>query len=159
MPSDIQIHSLTDEFDMSSFKCEKARFEEYLRKDSFVDHNSRVGRVFLFVHKRNRQILGFVTIAMNHLPREKHFILEKMTSYGNVPELLLGQLARHYDYQKMGVGRFMLDWVMDHAIKLSFKVGCRLIIVQSDEDKVDWYVKNGFTLVKGSKNKLFLDIL
>jgi hypothetical protein len=72
--------------------------------------------------------------------------------------LLLGQLARNSKYPKSGLGRHMLDWTLNHAIELSERIGCRIIIVKSDIDKVDWYQGYGFTLIKDSKDKLFYDI-
>jgi hypothetical protein len=55
----------------------------------------------------------------------------------------------------MGAGKYILDLVIDHAMKQALKVGCRLIIVSSDFDKVKWYADNGFILIKGSKDKKF----
>ena len=121
--SDIEPHSFTKDFNLSGFKYEKRRFEEYLCNDSESDERSNIGRVFLFIHKRTQKLIGFVTLAMNHLPREKHAKLENITRHGTIPGLLLGQIARDPRYKRTGVGKIMLDWVINHAIELSKEVG------------------------------------
>ena len=81
-----------------------------------------------------------------------------MTGYPNIPALLLGQMARNLDYHHSGAGRFMLDWVINHGIELSSKVGCRVIILNSVRNKVEWYQENGFELLDEPKDTLFFDL-
>jgi hypothetical protein len=158
-PANIEVHSFTHDFDLSTFRCEKQRFEDYLRNEAEIDERSKIGRVFLFVHKHTKHLVGFVTLAMSHLPKDKHAKLQNLTTHGNIPGMLLGQIARHEDYRSMRAGKYILDWVIDHAMKQALEVGCRLIIVSSDLDKVKWYTDNGFILINGSKTKMFFDLL
>jgi len=157
-PSEIEVHSFTTEnFNLEEFECEKERFTEYLKKEAKIDHSLGIGRVFLFVYQS--KVVGFATVAMSQLPKEKHEKFEAIATHGNVPGLLLGQLARDVKYSKSGLGKHILDWTVNHAIELSERVGCRIIIVKSDEDKIDWYKGYGFISIKNSKDKLFYDIL
>jgi hypothetical protein len=91
---------------------------------------------------------------MNHLPKQKHLKLQNLTNHG--PGVLLGQMARDTKYK--GAGKYILDWVIDYAKKQSLNIGCRLIIVSSEPDVVNWYETNGFTLINGS-TKMFFDLL
>ncbi|HZD36557.1 MAG TPA: GNAT family N-acetyltransferase, partial [Nitrososphaeraceae archaeon] len=145
-------HSLIRKFDFSRFKNEKAKYANYLIKEAFRDHESNIGRVFLFIYKPDNEIAGYVALAMSNLPRKTHMNLKGLTNYPDVPALLLGQMARNLDYAHMGMGRYMLDWVIDHGIKLSKEVGCRIIMLNSEKDKINWYYENGFTLIDHSNN-------
>jgi hypothetical protein len=54
-------------------------------------------------------------------------------------------MAGHFDYLGRGLGKLMIDWVIGLALNnLSKYIACRLIIVQSDEDKIDMYRHWGF---------------
>ena len=46
--------------------------------------------------------MGFVSLAMSHLPKGKHMKLQNMTTHSNIPGVLLGQMARHKKYRRMG---------------------------------------------------------
>jgi hypothetical protein len=68
-------------------------------------------------------------------------------------------MARNLDYARMGMGRHMIDWVIEHGTKLSKDAGCRLIMLNSVPDKITWYEDNGFIYVDNSDNTMFFDLL
>jgi hypothetical protein len=154
---DVTIHSLSKGINLTGFRNEKKKFQDYLCKEAIHDHEKNIGHVFLFMHRKDNKIVGYVTLAMSHIPKEGHMKLKGMTRYANVPALLLGQMARDLHYTRSGVGRIMIDWVISHAGDLSKGVGCRLIILNSVKDKIGWYTENGFTRV-GSTGIFFLDL-
>jgi hypothetical protein len=85
-------------------------------------------------------INNLITLAMSKLGKQFHKELGRITSHQYIPGLLIGQMAGHIDYRGRGLGKLMIDWVIGLALNnLSKYVACRLIIIQSDEDKVDMY--------------------
>ena len=109
------------------------------------------------IEKKNGKVVGFVTLAMGHLPKENTNEAKPDSRYPTIPGLLIGQLAAHKDYN--GMGTMLLDFVINHAIDLTKKVGCRIVYVHSVEGKDGWYEKNGFIRVKGSERTFFMDLL
>lgn len=158
---DVKIRQLKDGYDLSEFKCEKRRFEKHLRVEAPKDELARIGKVYLFIDKENEKVIGFVTLAMGSLPRDFHENLAGVTRFGDIPSLLLGQMARDVGYKGRGVGDIMLTWVIGRAMELSVMIGCRLVILHSDPDKIETYKAFRFELVppdRNSKNTMFLDL-
>lgn len=156
--SDITPYSLSDKFDLTQFENENPKFVKYLCEEASKDQESNVGRVFLFIHNADYKIVGYVTLAMSHVPKKEHIKLKGVTRYSNIPALLLGQMARDSRYNHMGAGRLMLDWVINQGVNLSKIVGCRLILLHSVPEKVKWYQSNNFILLENTQNSMFLDL-
>lgn len=48
------------------------------------------------------------------------------------------------DYTGMGLGKLMIEWVTSVAFDLARYVACRVIIVESEPDKIEVYRHRGF---------------
>lgn len=113
----------------------------------------------LFIANRDNKVAGYVTLAMSNLSKAAHKSLKNITNYPDIPALLLGQMARNLDYARVGMGRYMIDWVINLGTKLSKNVGCRIIILNSVPDKIKWYEDDNFVYVDNSNNTMFFDLL
>ncbi|MGI0062430.1 MAG: GNAT family N-acetyltransferase [Nitrosotalea sp.] len=145
-------------FNLNKFCCGKKSFDDYIKKDAFKDQEEKLGQTWLFVYK-NKEIIGYVTIAMGDLNKTHHDKLRKLP-HTNIPGMLLGQIATHIDYQKLGVGKWMIDWVIAQSLQLSETLGCRILLLDAENDVVDWYVKKLHFVhisLKG-KNVMFYDL-
>lgn len=143
---------------LNDFECSKNIFEEYLKVNALNDQDQHVGQTWLFVYEE--KIIGFVTIAMAHMKKDEHEDLQ-IDTFGNIPALLIGHLATHKNYERKGVGRHMVSWVISKAVELSETVGCRLVMLNPERDVKGFYDKMGFTYVPHSNEKLdsmFIDI-
>lgn len=154
--TDFQVHTFSNRHKISSFKCENADFERYLKKEAITDHNNNIGRVFLMIEKKTENVAGFVTLAMGNVPKQETNDSKPNTRYPNIPGLLLGQLAAHQDYR--GMGSILLDFVIKHALDLTQKIGCRVVYVHSIKGKEWWYERKGFTRVEGTERTFFIDL-
>lgn len=45
---------------------------------------------------------------------------------------------------KKGIGKYLCDWCLGFAIELSTIVGCRYVILETNEKKIDFYKKCRF---------------
>lgn len=58
--------------------------------------------------------------------------------------------------QNMGLGQQLLDWAIAHVTdQIMSNVGCRYLIVDSKQESIRFYEKNGFILVESSKDEKF----
>ena len=131
---------------VSDFRCSNPEFEEYLRVGAFNDQQEQIGKTWVFMYEE--KIIGFVTLAMGHV--EKNALEDiRIDGYGNIPALLISHLATHVDYERRGVGRHMVRWILINAIESSRSVGCRLVFLQPEEDVVKFYEKMRFKHAKG----------
>ena len=160
---DIEIYSLPkaleESIDLSKFRCEKQRFADYLRSTALEYDKNNVEKVWLFV-THEKEVVGYVTLIMSQLAKTFHQKrLGKLTPRSNVPGILIGEMAGHIDYK--GIGKLMISWVVSTAIELSKYTACKLIIVESEEDKIDVYRHWGFEPVENfeeKRNTMFLEI-
>ena len=161
---DVEIYSLPkameESIDLSKFKCEKQYFADYLHQIAPKDDMNNIAKVWLFV-THAKHVIGYVTLIMSQLLRTSHPELGKLSSHSYVPGILISEMARHVDYRGLGVGKLMIDWVVSKAVDLSQYVACRLIIVESQEDKIEVYRRWGFEPIENfeeRRNTMFLRI-
>ena len=162
--SDIKVYNLVkasnESIELSEFKCEKQYFADYLNLYAREDDYNGIGKVWLFVNSDN-MVVGYVTLAMSQLSKSYHLNLGRMTHRNYVPGILIGEMARHIDYKGKGIGNMMINWVVSKARNLSKEVGCKIVIVEAEEDKIDAYKKWGFEPIENfeeKRNTMFLRI-
>jgi len=146
---------------LDSFTCGKETYDKYIIEDASDDHSDNIGKVWLFHHEKDVRLAGYVTLAMSQIHKNDAVSLRELTSHSYIPGLLLGQMARDLKYSGKGLGKIMMDWVKNQAEELRQRIGCRLIILQSEEDKVKDYQRYGFVLIppsKKKKNMMFYDL-
>lgn len=108
------------------------------------------------VYHNESTVVGFVSLASGVI--NKKYLGDGDTKPGfepdNYPTLLIARLATHADWEKRGIGTFMLSFSMATAIFLHRKyLGCRFISVDAKKDRVSFYTDNGFKLVESTRNK------
>jgi GNAT superfamily N-acetyltransferase len=161
---DIEVYSiakaLQESINLSDFRCENPIFADYLRTTAIEDDRNNVAKVWLFV-THDKQVVGYVTLIMSQLARTYHPKLSRSTSHRFVPGILISEMATHMDYSGMGLGRLMIEWVTSVAFDLARYVACRLIIVESEPDKIEVYRHLGFEPIEDFEEKrytMFLEI-
>lgn len=137
---------LTD--DLSSFRCDhedEVGCDDFIHKEEEAKlfQKERQGITYLFFYKGN--IIGYVTLAMSSINAERvEESLKEPIRLRFYPSLLIGRLAVDNNWRKKGVGKFLCDWCLGFAIELSEKVGCRYVVLETNESKVGFYLKCGF---------------
>lgn len=161
---DIKVYNLTkavnESVNLDDFKCQKQYFADYLRLCAKDNDNKGICKVWLFVTSNNK-VIGYVTLAMSQLSRSQHLTLGRLTTRNYVPGILIGEMARHLDCRGKGVGKIMINWVTSKVRDLSKEVACKIIIVESEEDKIDIYKQWGFEPIENfeeKRNTMFLRI-
>ena len=132
---------ITGTEDLRDFRCSDPEFEEYLRVGALYDQNAGMGRTCAFVHEG--RIAGYIVLAAAHVPDTEQKYLN-IDTYGPVPGLLISHLATHKEYERRGVGRNMVLWVIDYARDLAENIGCRIVVVGADPEVAEFYEKIGF---------------
>jgi GNAT superfamily N-acetyltransferase len=161
---DIEVYSIAkavqDGISISDFRCEKQNFADYLRTMAIDDDKNNVAKVWLFV-THDKQVIGYVTLIMSQLTATFHPKLSKSTSHRYVPGILISEMATHSDYTGMGLGKLMIEWAVSIAFDLSRYIACKLIIVESEPDKIEVYRRWGFEPIEDFEEKrytMFLEI-
>jgi len=155
----VEIYKLKKIFDIESFQCSNLIYEDYIKSEAYEDQASSIAQTWIFVYN-NQNVIGYVSIAMGDLNKTQHEKLEQFP-HTNVPGLLLGRLATHKDFEGLGIGRKMVDWVFSEAIKYSKDVGCRILYLNPEKGIETWYSeKMQFAHIKKKNNQdvMFYDL-
>ena len=120
----ITIHRLqADMFDVADFRCSNPNYEKYLKDEAFKEQKASIAQTWVFVLKK-KNVVGYVSLAMGNVTKTKHTKLSTLP-HTDVPGILLGRLATHVTYERMGVGTYMISWVFSEAKRQSADIGCR----------------------------------
>jgi GNAT superfamily N-acetyltransferase len=134
--------------DLSGFKCDQ---DDRLGCDDFIHKENeaklyqkeRQGITYLFFYESD--VVGYVTLAMSSIPAkrmDKRF--KEPVRLKFYPSLLIGRLAVDNNWRRKGIGKYLSNWCLGFAIALSEKVGCRYVIVETDESNVSFYESCAF---------------
>jgi hypothetical protein len=138
--------------DFSRFRSKKQYFADYLRNMALEDDKNNVAKVWVFV-THEKEVIGYVTLIMSQLSRSAHLELGKLTSHVYVPAILISEMAGHIEHAGCGLGKLMIDWVVYKALDLSQYAACKLVIVESVEDKIEIYRHWGFEPIEHFEEK------
>ncbi len=98
--------------------------------------------------------LSSTSLSVRYLEHKAGF--GKLSEYhiNELPALLIGRLAIDLNWQKKGVGRYIVQRIAMMALDQSRNQGIRLLVVQAKEDAFDFYRKCGFDFVMESRNEM-----
>ena len=121
---------------IDTFKNRIGGMVKYLREEALPDQRRRIGVTWVFVYEDT--ILGF-TLATASVKSSDVEGRGKWLRFGEVPALLVGQLATHSEYEGQHVGRTLVNLAVAEAVDLTRRMGCRLVVLHPRKDAVSWY--------------------
>lgn len=132
---------------ISKFNCDKDDefgCHEFIHKEeeSKDFQEKRLGITYLFFYEG--EMIAFVTLAMSSIDAKRIEKEDVMIRLKFFPSLLIGRLAVRNDLRKKGIGKFLCEWSTGVSIELSNKIGCRYVVLETSESKVDFYSKCDF---------------
>ncbi|HKM59871.1 MAG TPA: GNAT family N-acetyltransferase [Candidatus Bathyarchaeia archaeon] len=153
--SELQVEILKATHNLATFDCsfeDEMGLNEFIHEEALQYQKENLGVTYLFFHQE--RIVGFVTLAMSQIEtRETAFRLPLKVTIKNYPALLIGRLATANEYRGRNVGKSICLWCVSTTRKLSREVGCRLVVVMTNINKVEFYSRCGFDLVPKSEKK------
>jgi GNAT superfamily N-acetyltransferase len=134
----------------------------FLQKDAKDHHNSHVSKTYVIVE--GKRVHAYISLSCAQVKLDSH--PDDLPGYKyDYPAVKIGKLAVHEDYERRDFGSDLVDLAIAIAKDAIRKhVGCRLLLVDSHQDAVEFYQKKGFLMIDTEENKkrpcpvLFLDI-
>lgn len=119
-----------------------------MKNDALKDQEYMVSRTYLCCW--NKDIVGYLALVADTLEVEAIDEYDKIAGYlyHRYPAVKIARLAVHKDYERRGIGKFMLLTTIGKAIAISKEIGCRYITVDSKPESVGFYEKHGFRIVE-----------
>ena len=147
--SEIKPEALTKDNYSPTFDCsyeDTMGLNEFYHKEALNYQKERCGKTFIFFY--DDKTIGFITMSMNAIERnqikEKNGKLPfRLREY---PAVLIGRIAVDNKWRSMHIGEHICKWAIGYSIYLSDLIGCRYIILQTDEIHKGFYEKLKFKL-------------
>lgn len=138
-----------------TFKNHMPGMVRYLREEALLDQRRRIGVTKVFAY--DSTIIGFVTLATASIRSRDVEGRGKWLRFGEVPALLIGQLATHSKYEGCRVGKTLVNLAVAEAADMSRRVGCRLVVLHPRKDVISWYESQNFKM-SSTRNLMYLDM-
>ncbi|MGA3325607.1 MAG: GNAT family N-acetyltransferase [Terriglobia bacterium] len=155
-----------EEFDqVAPFDCGDEPLNNYLRRHAWTNQQkSSIGVTYVAIDEgAPRSVLGYFTLAMAGVPRDafpKKYV-RGLPPY-DLPLILLARLAVDRRFAGKGLGHALISEAFRIALRVADDVGCRCIIADVYQDRIDWYARYGFVALEGGDpsrpQRMFLDI-
>ena len=155
-PRDIIIDKVNDKHHLSNFKSYEKELVNFLIEDALNNQMQKLSVTFLWFYEKN--LVGYVTLLNDKINLEgnlKEFFREKDIHYKSLPALKIGRLCVHDNFQRRGIGRLMVLFVIQQANEISEnKSGCRFITLDAKRnekkelDCIHFYKRLGFNILK-----------
>jgi GNAT superfamily N-acetyltransferase len=139
------------------FDCGIAELNRYVHQQMSQDAKRNIAAPFVLLNEN--QVIGFYTLSassvnVSDLPAA---LIKKLPKYPLVPVALLGRLAVDKNYQKQGLGDFLLMDALKRAVVLSEQIAIMAVVVDAINDSASrFYQQYGFEEL--TANRLFLPL-
>lgn len=130
-------YGLTDSFHVSPSSCENPDYyAEFIKLRAYTDMISGMG--VTYIARVSDHIAAFFTLrCSSYLQEDDGYTV-------GYPGLEIAEFAVHEDWERKGVGRYLIHHIFTIADDLSDEIGIRYVLVVSDKASVGFYEKCGF---------------
>jgi hypothetical protein len=164
LASDLKYEKLSSDHDLSNFDCsfeDELGLNEFIHEEALQFQNENMGVTYLFFY--DDVIVGFATLSMSQIEiKETKIKLPFKTTVNDYPALMIGRLATDNNYRDRHVGKNISLWCVSIVKQLSSEIGCKLLIILTNEKKYAFYTHCGFDMVpkfeRKSKKWLYLPV-
>ncbi|MGZ6502008.1 MAG: GNAT family N-acetyltransferase, partial [Tumebacillaceae bacterium] len=141
-PLDVEFHQQVVEGFCSGYVV----FDHFLKDRATQEQAHNISQTHAMFYEN--ELIGYYTMSCSKVIVEHK---EAQDIYGqgdkvSVPALEIPFLAVDRNWQKKGIGTLILDQIINEAMRLADKAGCRYIILHAvrEEWLIRWYERNGF---------------
>jgi GNAT superfamily N-acetyltransferase len=125
------------------FDCQREAQNAFLYEWAWSDQRQRLTTTY--VYHAAGELVAYTTVCMDAVvlgTREKPAALR----YKNLAALKLAQLGVDHTRSGRGLGTLIIYDVVNFALEMSQRVGCRYVTLDAQPDLVEWYQRLGFKI-------------
>ena len=157
------------------FNCNDEDLNDFLINKSKNYYSEHLATTFII--ESNDLIYGFYSILNDSLRVEevnfaskssfkrliKNLVTHRKRHLENFPAIKIGRLGVNSDIQTKGLGKIIVNTIIDYAINLNEVCACKLITVDAYRQSLGFYEKMGFEYfsindIEDSERQMFLDL-
>lgn len=124
------------EFRVNPDSCDNPNhYEDYIQKSALSEQ--KIGRGTTFLHIIDERIAGYITLRANSL------IIQNEDTLSGHPALEIAELAVDKDFERRGVGTFLVMTAVLKALELkNDHIGLQYVVLCADPKAVEFYKKD-----------------
>ena len=166
---------LTDNHTIKPFDCEDDDLNDFLFNKALLYQKELLATTF--VVESEERTLGYYSVLNDSLQLKEedfpskskykkflsHLIPHPKRHLKSVPAVKIGRLAIDKTYKGKGLGKMIMQNLMDECIELNKKIACRLITVDAYKGALTFYQQLGFEFLTEKDNnedirQMFFDL-
>lgn len=156
-----------------SFRSYEGELMDFLIEDSLNQQNRKISVTYLWFLRKTNELVAYITLSPDCVKVKKissdlsKSFRDKGINYKSLPSLKIGRLCVDDRFLRRGVGRLLIQFALNIALKISQQVGCRFLYLDakrnsdSSKDVIHFYKKLGFEIYKERNDRetpMYLDI-
>ena len=171
----LSFFQLKENYPIKPFDCEDDDLNDFLFNKALLYQKELLATTFIVEEKE--RTLGYYSVLNDSLQLKEedfpskskykkflsHLIPHPKRHLKSVPEVKIGRLAIDKTFKGKGLGRVIIDTIINHCIDLNEDQACRVITVDAYAQAVNFYHKIGFEFLtkldeEDETRLMFLDL-
>lgn len=135
--------------DLSAFNCgadDDSGCNDFIHKEEEAKQYQRQKHGVTYLAFYEKTIVAYITLAMSSIHGLRVEGEEPDIALPFYPCLFIGRLGVDNRWRHNDVGTYLTGWATGLAIELSEQIGCRYVVLEARESKVEFYTHGGFTV-------------
>ncbi len=130
-----------------NFDCGNESLNQYLKRFALTNAAAGTARTIVTTLVGNPDVAGYYSLAAGSVEKERvPERIAKGVPNHPVPVVLLARLAVDLEFQRQGIGKYLLRDALQRTLSAADVIGIRAILVHAkDENASAFYAKFGFT--------------
>ena len=137
--------------EMAKFQTDNKELGDFLIQDALDNQKKGFSNTYLWFYNPENSLVAYVTILMDSIRlrgKLREFFREDGVDYKTLPALKVGRLCVDKRFERRGIGKNIMYFVMEKILQMSDMVGCRFLIVDAKRDSVHFYKKLDFEVLR-----------
>ncbi|HVJ48164.1 hypothetical protein [Desulfitobacterium sp.] len=150
MSSDLELElvGINENESFKNLDCGVPSINKYLLDgDAYYEHIMKLANTKLI--RLDRKIVGYFSMQFKEIKIEESNIL--------YPCICLKYICTDNNYQNMGIGTKVLNYVVGNSKNISDFIGCRCLLIDAITSKIQWYKDRGFDFLEDDDNIVLED--
>ena len=157
-----RIEPLDNSHDREGFDCGSEALNAYLQQTARQHEKRGISRTFVLVEEEAidpKPILGFFTLNICQIKSDTRSLEEAKRLPRDVSGVKLGRLAVDRNFQRKGIGKYLLVGAMNKFLEIFHRAGgIGLFVDAKDETAMHYYEQFGFIPLPSNPLELFLSL-
>lgn len=152
----LNFEALDDRHNLRNFSCGNSSIDHFFKHAAYYDQALGLSQTTVVMYQD--QVIGFYSARCTKVDIEVSEASSMGIEQWEVPAVEVAYLGVDVGWQRKGVGRRIMDYIIAAVTDLARRVGCRHVFVKALNipELIQWYADHDFTRMKEGVENLEL---